>query len=48
MDFSNNNDNDSNGATLFTKYIDWMKAQGATVKDDPDTVRDVLKALLNG
>ena len=48
VDFSNNNDYESNGATLFTKYMDWMKAQGATVKDDPDTVRDVLKALLNG
>ena len=48
VDFSNNNDYESNVATLFTKYMDWMKAQGATVKEDPDTVRDVLKALLNG
>ena len=48
MDFSNNNDYELIVATLFTKYMDWMKAQGATVKEDPDTVRDLFKALLNG
>lgn len=48
MDFSNNNDYELIAVALFTKYTDWMKAQGATEKEGPDTVRDVFKSLLDG
>lgn len=48
IDFSNNYDYKLIVTTLFAKYMDWMKAQGATVKEDPDTVRDFFKALLDG
>ncbi len=31
---------------LLTKYFDWMQAQGATFKEGPDAVRELLKGLM--
>lgn len=48
VDFSNNNDDKLMVTALLTKYMEWMNAQGATLREDPAAVGDIFKALLNG
>lgn len=38
---------EKNVAALFTKYFDWMEAQGATIKGGPDAVGGLLKGLMD-
>lgn len=47
MDLSNNAVEKS-GAAVFTKYLDWMEAQGATIKEGPDAVGGLFQGLLKG
>ena len=46
--FNNTKVVEENVAALFTKYFDWMQAQGATVKEGPDAVGGLFKGLLDG
>ena len=46
MDLSNNAV-EKYVAALFTKFLDWMEAQGATFKEGPDAVGGLLKGLMD-
>ena len=45
-DFSNISADELNSTAMFTKYLEWMKAQGATVNEDPAAAMEFLKALM--
>jgi len=38
---------DDKGSEMFFKYMEWMKAQGAKLSEDPNASMEYLKSVLN-